>query len=113
MLTLIITIIFGALFGLFAAQNNQTVTLYFGNYVLPDVPIYLLVLFSIGVSLSVAFVIHIMKDLSRSMTLKDLQTEISKLKKQTAELTKEVHQLELENTKLKAALDEDFDENAM
>ena len=42
-----------------------------------------------------------------------MQDELKRLKTENSELTKEVHKLELENTKLKASNGDEFDENSI
>jgi len=51
--------------------------------------------------------------LSAKLTESEMKDETKKLKEENVELTKNVHKLELENTKLKAKLGEEFDEDSI
>jgi uncharacterized membrane protein (DUF106 family) len=113
MLTLIITVVLGLGFAFFATQNTGSIDLNFGNYVLPDVPVYLVVLIPLLIGLFASLIIHVTKALSSSLTINEQKDEIKKFKDETAELTKQVHKLELENTKLKAENGKDFDEDSI
>ena len=114
MFTLVITVILAVAFALFATQNTHTVDINFANYVLPSVPLYLVVLASLALGLFSAFIIYIVKDLSSRLTISEQKDESKKLRSEVTELTKEVHKLELENTKLKAKAGEDeFDEDSI
>ena len=113
MLTVVITVILGLGFALFATQNTHSVDLNFGKYYLPSVPVYLVTLIPLIIGLVTSLVIHAAKDLSRGMTIDEQKKEIKKLNVENAELTKNVHQLELENTKLKAKNGEEDDENSI
>jgi uncharacterized integral membrane protein len=102
MFTLLVTVILGVAFAYFASQNNVPVNLNLGGYFLPSVPLYLVALFPLLLGLLVSFFIHMVKDLSQRLTINEGENNIKKLVQENAELTKEVHKLELENVKLKA-----------
>ncbi len=113
MITLIITMVLGLGFAIFATQNTGAVTLNFGRYFIPDIPLYLVILISLLMSLFFAFIIYITRDLSAKITESEMKDETKKLKEENIELTKRVHKLEIENTKLKSKLGEDFDEDSI
>lgn len=112
MLMLLLTVILGVVFAIFATQNVGLTTIYFGNFSLQSVPIYLIALIPLLIGLSVSFVVYLIKSLSDSMTISEDKDEISRLKEELAEVTKEAHKLELENTKFKAKTGE-FDEDSI
>lgn len=112
MYVLVVTVIFGVIFAVFATQNTGTTTIYFSNYSLPNVPIYLVILLPLLLGLSFSFFIHLLRTLSDSLTISEHKDEIKNLKKELTEVTKDVHKLELENTKLKAKTGE-FDEDSI
>ncbi len=114
MLIVIITVVFGVAFAIFATQNTGLVSVQFGPYSLTNIPIYALVLATAATTLFVAGFLYVVKSLSSSLTISEKEDEIKKTKEEEAELTKEVHKLELENTKLKAELgEEDVDEDSL
>lgn len=113
MLTLIITAVLGLGFALFATQNTGSISLNFGNFILPSVPIYLVALIPLFIGLLVAWFVHVAKDLSQSLTISEQKDEIKGLKKEITEVTKKAHELELENTKLKTELGEPLDEDSI
>lgn len=113
MLTLIGTVLLALGFALFATQNTGNVSLNFGQYILPAVPVYLVVLIPLLVGLLAAFFIHLGKDLSSSLTISEGKDKISSLKKDLAEVTKKAHKLELENTKLKTEAGEPPDTDSI
>lgn len=114
MLTLVITVVLGLAFALFSVQNTQTVDLNFGSYYLPGIPIYLVVLIPLTLGLLASLIIHTAKHLMSEITIDKDKKEIKTLIKENAELVKQVHKLELENTKLKAKNGKDeFDEDSI
>ena len=114
MLTLVITVILGLGFALFATQNTNPVSIYIGSNSISDIPLYLVILLSILLPLLVSGFIYLLRSLSSSLTLSEKEEDIKKTKQELAEVTKQAHKLELENTKLKAELGrEDEDEDAI
>jgi len=113
MLTLVVTVALGLAFSLFATQNTAPVSISFGYYYIPNVPLYLVILVPLMIGLVASFFIHISSDLISKLTLSEKGDEIKNLRKENAELNKQVHKLELENTKMKAKNgDDDFDEDS-
>jgi uncharacterized integral membrane protein len=100
MITLLITVVLGIVFAVFATQNTGPITLNFGNYTIPT-PTYLAVLTPLLVGLLLGFFIYIFRSLSQSMTISENKEKIKNLKKEIAEVTKDAHKFEIENSKLK------------
>ncbi|OGM15685.1 hypothetical protein A2V56_02095 [Candidatus Woesebacteria bacterium RBG_19FT_COMBO_42_9] len=113
MLTLVVTVLFGLGFALFATQNTGHTAINVGPYALAEVPVYLVILASVILTLLVTGFIYLLKSLSTSMTISEKEDELKKTKDELAEITKQAHKLELENTKLKAEAGEEEDENAI
>ncbi|OGM12873.1 hypothetical protein A3A76_00615 [Candidatus Woesebacteria bacterium RIFCSPLOWO2_01_FULL_39_23] len=113
MITLIVTVILGLGFAYFATQNTSSISIFFGRYSIPNAPLYLVTLVPLLIGILVAFLIYITRDLSARLTEGEMQDELKRLKTENSELTKEVHKLELENTKLKASNGDEFDENSI
>jgi len=114
MLALVITVILGLGFALFATQNTAPVSIYVGGNTLSNVPIYLVILLSIVLTLLICGFIYLLRSLSSSLTISEKDEDIKKTRGELAEVTKQAHKLELENTKLKAELGrQDEDEDAI
>ena len=113
MLTLVVTVVLGIGFALFATQNTGSIDLNFGSYKINDVPIYIVVLVTLLIALVISFFTYIGRHLSDSLTLSEQRDDLKELKKENIELTKKAHKLELENTKLKAKIGEEFDEDSI
>jgi uncharacterized integral membrane protein len=114
MLTLVITVLLGLGFALFATQNTTPVSIYVGSNTFADIPLYLVILLSILLPLLISGFIYLLRSLSSSLTLSEKEEDIKKTKQELAEITKQAHKLEIENTKLRAELGKgDEDEDAI
>jgi len=101
MLALIVLVVFGIGVAFFATQNTQTVSITLGNYPLTGVPIYLIVLVSLLLGFVVSWIINLVDVISSALKIHGKENTIKDANKQISELTKKVHQLELENERLK------------
>jgi uncharacterized integral membrane protein len=115
MLTIALVVTFGIIFSIFATQNTGTIDLYFYDYQLSDVPLYLVTLVSVSIGVLIVGIYYTLHTLAMQITISDKDKKISDYKKEITSLTKEIHTLELENTKLKARLDneENFDDQSL
>jgi uncharacterized integral membrane protein len=113
MATLIMLVLAGIGAALFANQNTDVASLTFGSYHLRAVPVYLIVLVAVLVGLLVAAVINLVNSLISSFEILGKDSKIKEGKKVVAELTKRIHQLELENTELKANSEKIPDEKSI
>ncbi len=114
MLTLILIVIFGLGFGYFATQNTSVVFINFWEYSSPPVPVYLIILISIGIGILLTMIFNFLKWFSSSRKLSKKERDLQKTESEVNELTKEVHKLQLENTKLEAQLGKsDIDEDSI
>lgn len=106
MFAVIFTILFSALVAYFATQNTGTISLQFASYSWTGIPIYIIVLTSLLAGLLFAWIFHLLNAISSSFALRRKNKLIKEGKNENLELTKKVHKLEIENTKL-SANDED------
>jgi len=113
MVTLLTAVVLGILFAIFATQNTGPVTLNFGNYIIPSIPVYLITLIPLLIGLLLALFFHLAKDLSQGLTINEQKDEIKKDKKDLAEITKSSHKFEVENAKIKTENGEPTDENSI
>lgn len=110
MLTLLLMLVAGGLLVYVAQANLEMVSVSVGPYTLPDVPLFYVIISSLAVGLALAYVFHLVHAISSSWTLRNKSKEIRQTKDEVMELTKRVHQLELENQKLKLGHAEESDE---
>lgn len=101
MLTLILLVVFGILAALFASQNTTSASITFATYTLEAIPMYLIVLGSVLAGLLFSSIISMAQSISSSFTLHGKDVKIRKSNNSLVELTKHIHQLELENARLK------------
>lgn len=113
MLILFLAIVLSIIFSIFATQNTSLITLYFYNYSLPNIPVYIVILASLMTAFGISLFVQIIKNLSSGMTISSQEKRIKTLKKELAEITKDHHKLELENAKFKSELGEPEDENSI
>ena len=72
-----------------------------GMYVISDIPLFYVIVGSLLFGLVLSYLVYLVHAISTSFTLRGKDNEIKKDKGEVLELTKRVHQLELENEKLK------------
>lgn len=100
MATLIVTVLYGLVIGYFATQNTGVISLYFMNYMIPNVPIYIVVGGALLAGLCISGLISLVNDVSTVFTMWGKDSKIDASRKENAQLLSQIHQLELENTKL-------------
>lgn len=113
MLILFLAIVLSVIFSIFATQNTGLITLYFYNFSLPNIPVYIVILATALIAFAFSLVLQIIKNLSSGMVISSQKNKVKELKKELAEVTREHHKLELENTKFKAELGEPEDDNSI
>ena len=104
MMTLILIVVFSLVFGYFSTQNTELVTIHFGEYSTPGIPVYLVILVSIALGLLITTAVSMFKMLSASSKINQKDSELKKTKEEVVELTRQVHKLELEDTRLKTEM---------
>ena len=113
MILFLIIMISGFLFAIFAAQNNTLVDLRVGAYFLYSVPVYSVALTSVWVGIIITWLINATGAVSSMWNLKNKETKLKSADQQLNELTKRIHQLELENLKFRKRLKIDVDEKTI
>lgn len=101
MLVLILLLIVGLLFVYISKFNFMLVSINFGLATFSKVPLFYVIIGSLVIGLILAYIIYIIDSISNSFKLRGKDDEIKKNKEEVLELAKRVHQLELENEKLK------------
>ena len=90
------------IFAYFSTQNTAGVVLHVGTITWRNIPLYLVILGSLLIGIVISWLISLVDVLSSKLTLLGKDSTIKQTKQTIADLTKEVHQLELENTKLES-----------
>lgn len=86
----------------------------FLHYSLPSVPLYYVIIGSIILGVTLAYVIHMLNVISMAITLHNKNRIITAAEKEISEITKKVHVLELENVELQKDADPDsIDQKSM
>jgi uncharacterized membrane protein YciS (DUF1049 family) len=101
MFALIVLFIFGIGVAFFATQNTQAISITLANYPLTGIPLYLIVLVSLLLGFVVSWIISSVDVIASALKMHGKENTIKNANKQISELTKRVHQLELENERLK------------
>lgn len=101
MLVLILILVVGSALVYISKFNFMPVTINLGWYVFYDVPLFYIVVGSLVAGLLIAYLVYLVDVISTSFTIRSKDSEIKKTKEEVLELTKRVHQLELENERLK------------
>lgn len=101
MFTLILLLVVGSILAYVSRFNLTLVSVSIGSYVISNIPLFYVIVGSLLTGLVLSYVIYLVHDISTSFRLRGKEKEINKNKDEVLELTKRVHQLELENQKLK------------
>jgi putative membrane protein len=114
MLVLIILLISGSILVYISKYNFMPVSVNFGVYVISNIPLFYVIAGSFLAGLVISYLAYLIRAISNSFKLRGKDKEIKKDEDEVLELTKRVHQLELENEKLKHAPgSEPEDKNAL
>lgn len=113
MLSLTILLVGGSIIAFLSLQNTMVVSLHFLDFTIPNLPLYYVIIGSMLVGLLLSYVIYLVHTIITNISLFGKDKKIMKEKQQVAELTKQIHQLELENVKLKRQTDSEADTNSI
>ena len=114
MLILILSLVVGSLLVYISKFNFMLVSVDLGVYVISNIPLFYVIVGSFVIGLILSYLVYQTHAISRFFTLRGKNNEIKKNKNEVLELTKRVHQLELENKKLKrGSVAEPEDTNAL
>lgn len=115
MAILILLLVFGAIMVYLAQNNLQLVTLRLGPYVFSGIPLFYVIIGSLIAGLLIAFLIYVVDSVFTGITMRRKDNKIKETKSDVVELTKRIHQLELENERLKnnTTIMEPQDKNAL
>jgi hypothetical protein len=77
------------------------VSLNLGPYVIADIPLFYVIVGSLVTGLLVGYIMYLAQVIGSSLTIRGKNNELNKNADELLQLTKRIHQLELENEKLK------------
>ncbi len=114
MLVFIFLLFVGAGFTFLSMQNTGVVSLTFLQYHFSDLPVNYVIIGSMLLGALLAYASSMINSVSTTLKIRKQRKQIKQERMEVAELTKMVHQLELENAGLKTDKDpEDTDRNAL
>ena len=115
MLILILFLVVGGVMAYLAQNNLMLVTLHLGTYVLSDIPLFYIIVGSLLTGLGVAYLIFLFNSIFTAFTMHGKDNKIKQGKSDIVGLTKRIHQLEIENERLKnnSTVIEPLDKNAL
>lgn len=113
MTTLLLIFVIGLLISFFATQNTDPISLQFFIYQIAEVPKYVVVVGAFLTGLLLSWIINIINNIMAGFAIRKRDSKITDFKRENAELVKRVHQLELENAKLKERYNEPEDEKSL
>jgi uncharacterized integral membrane protein len=114
MLILILFLIIGSALVYISKYNFIPVTVNLGLHTFSNIPLFYVIVASIIFGLVLSYLVYLVHAISTSFTIRGKNKEIKKEKDEVLELTKNVHQLELENEKQKNSKNaEPQDKNAL
>lgn len=100
MLVLILLLIVGSILVYISQFNFIPVTVNLGLYTFSNIPLFYVIVGSVVFGLVLSYIVYLVHDISNSFKFRGKNNEIKKNKDEVLELTKRIHQLELENEKL-------------
>lgn len=115
MLTLILFLVVGSAM-VYLAQNNLTpVTLRLATYTFSNIPLFYIIIGSLLAGLGLAYLVDLVHSIFTGFTIRGKDNKIKQGKSENVDLTKQIHQLELENERLKnnSTVIEPQDKNAL
>lgn len=90
------------------------VTINLWRYTFSDIPLFYVIIGSVILGMLVSYLVYLIHVITAALKLRGKDKELKKEKGEVLELTKRVHQLELENEKLKhESMGEPEDSNAL
>jgi hypothetical protein len=101
MVALLLFLVFGLLFGYFSTLNTSFVSVNFGQTSIHNVPLYMLVLASLGLGIVFATIFYFLKSIGTSFILGRKGKELAEAKQEIVKLNKTIHELQIDNTRLK------------
>ena len=113
MFTFIIFILLALIFGYFATQNPQTISIILAGETLPRIPLYIILGVTFLIGLAFSWIISLFNSLASALKIRGKDHKIKESKNTIYEMTKRINQLEVENAKLKRKIDKGRDDTSI
>ncbi len=115
MLIFILLLVFGGVMAYLSQNNLMLVTLRLGTYTFSDIPLFYIIIGSLLTGLCLAYLIYLINSIFTAFSMRRKDNKIEEGKSEIVDLTKQIHQLELENERLKnnSTVIEPQDKNAL
>ena len=101
MIILILILVIGSGLVFISKYNFTLVTVNFGTFALTNIPLFYVIVGSVVFGLLISYLVHTTSAISTYFAFRGKNNQIKKEKEDVLELTKRVHQLEIENEKIK------------
>lgn len=101
MLVLILLLVVGSGLVYISKYNFLPVSVNLGVYTISNIPLFYVIVGSLVIGLVLSYLVYLVHSISTSFKFRGKDKEIKKSKDEVLELTKSVHQLELENERQK------------
>lgn len=110
MLRLIPIVLSALIFGYFASENAHRVDITIASVRYEHTPLYLIVGISMLTGVVLSWFLSIVYHIGISTRMRGKEKKLNQTQKTVNELTRRIHELELENVKLKTETDNDEDD---
>jgi len=94
-------LVFGAAITFVSLQNTTEVSLTLLQYSLDNVPLYYVIIGSMLIGILLSYLISLVSSISNAFIIRSKNSSIKSKKVEMLEMTKKIHQLQLENAVLK------------
>lgn len=101
MITLILFLLLGAGMVYLAQNNLSIVTLHLGPYIFSGIPLFYIIIGALIAGLILSYIAFLINSIFTGFTIRRKDKKIKQTKNEIVDLTKRIHQLELENERLK------------
>lgn len=101
MFILILLLVVGGIMVYLAQNNLMLVSLYLGPYIFTSIPLFYVIIGSLLAGLGLAYLLYLINSIFMTIAMHKKDIKIKETKNEVIELTKQIHQLELENERLK------------
>jgi|SRR3989339_50659 len=103
MLNIIFLLVVGSALTYIAKDNLELVTVNMGSYTLSEVPLFYVIVGALLAGLILSYIFHKVQNIAAYLVIWGKSKEIRASQEKILDLTKTIHQLELQNEKLKKA----------
>ena len=112
---LILLLVAGSVMVYLSQNNLLLVPLHLGPYLISDIPLFYIIIGSLLVGLGLAYLLYLVNSIFTAFSMRRKDKKIKQDKSEIVALTKQIHQLELENERLKnnSTVIEPQDKNAL